>query len=860
MTGTAVPRLQLFVAGLGNHYARYAKTRHNVGMQVLDAMVKHLNAQPGGNPSRSWRQTRWYDICPLNASDLEHLRSLRAQLELNPVHARHKTLLRSPTPAAPDLTDVYLIKPRSAMNVNGTGVSTAFHDFQIKLSPQAPVPVLLLHDDLDTATSTSRFKAGGSANGHNGVRSSIQKLRSDQFDRLRIGIGRPLNKLDVPDYVLEEWTDLEQSMVASSYVRYFVEVLEWIDSWPRTTTPRKNDQPPSPPPPKPKKKQTAAPPSPPNMPASSAMTSGIRLSSDVLLCILSRVDCAQTLLRCRLVSRQVNQLMLAYAHAVYAPHLPATLPPSTCTVDGANADPMRTVCHIIHQFRLYTSWQMGLGHRHAWQPASVNAVGERAPHVLTKADSDMECVLVLDFISEEESDHLPVRYSVNNGPLVATVDFFSEQPDEQAACYMSLGVLDIRTGRTVTTMYEREEVTDVVPFFSECPSLFAVMLAKQNCIQIHRFRPDAAQLAQQELEKPVLAHVATLGLPPGLVSTQTEVALSTNRMVLLDRNMEQPMHLMSLPGFQEHASTHTDTLWSHPFSFFADDAETASFGLQRPCEIYEVNIGSRLIAVSFGCESSRTFISVIDAVTARVVGRIEPRQAASLSDAELDIMSIAQTIMTPPQELLADFVLVNRGKSVSVYNVPRTPTVEDGELAHRGVLWDACAPVLQPLYQLDIPTLCLAPSLPIELPAGGWPSLLEEPCQDSSSPAATEVNIRGFGSSSRRRTVSVTVPPLLTTVSETSPPRIIFDMKVTPDGSSVVAGVTGGHLVKWDLWSGAAQVYRKGTSPAVRPGDHNDDDVARIVSGEKKGCFVWWKDADAATTCRSDMLEWTWCA
>ncbi|KFP70811.1 putative peptidyl-tRNA hydrolase, partial [Acanthisitta chloris] len=82
--------------------------------------------------------------------------------------------------------ELVLLKPRRLMNLNGLSVASAAKTYNL-----GPKDVYLVHDDLDKALGKVAIKQGGSARGHNGVRSCISALHSNEMTRLRVGIGRP---------------------------------------------------------------------------------------------------------------------------------------------------------------------------------------------------------------------------------------------------------------------------------------------------------------------------------------------------------------------------------------------------------------------------------------------------------------------------------------------------------------------------------------------------------------------------------------------------------------------------------------------------------------------------------------------
>ena len=146
------------IVGLGNPGPRFFFTRHNSGFLVLDALAQRYNAQ--------WRQRDNYLYTTISTND----------------HS------------------IMLIKPQTFMNQSGD-IFTALKKQNIRKEN-----ILIIHDELELPFGTIKVKFDGSAKGHNGLKSIIQAIGKD-FLRLRFGIGRPQNKNDVPEYVLENFTD-----------------------------------------------------------------------------------------------------------------------------------------------------------------------------------------------------------------------------------------------------------------------------------------------------------------------------------------------------------------------------------------------------------------------------------------------------------------------------------------------------------------------------------------------------------------------------------------------------------------------------------------------------------------------------
>ena len=145
------------IAGLGNPGSGYAQTRHNAGYWFLDALQRRTVF--------SYRsETRF-----------------RAELADILVGGQKLRLLR----------------PTTWMNESGGPVSAVARYFGIE-----PAQVLVVHDDLDLPPGIARLKRAGGHGGHNGLRSIFQELGSQDFARLRLGIGHPGSPDDVTDYVL----------------------------------------------------------------------------------------------------------------------------------------------------------------------------------------------------------------------------------------------------------------------------------------------------------------------------------------------------------------------------------------------------------------------------------------------------------------------------------------------------------------------------------------------------------------------------------------------------------------------------------------------------------------------------------
>ncbi|XP_052505673.1 probable peptidyl-tRNA hydrolase isoform X4 [Budorcas taxicolor] len=156
------------VAGLGN--PGLPGTRHSVGMAVLGQLARRLGV------AESWARDR---RC---AADLALASLGDAQL--------------------------VLLQPRRLMNLNGHSVARAAELFGLTAEE-----VYLVHDELDKPLGKVALKLGGSARGHNGVRSCMSCLNSSAMPRLRVGIGRPTHRDAVQAYVLGRFSPAEQELL-----------------------------------------------------------------------------------------------------------------------------------------------------------------------------------------------------------------------------------------------------------------------------------------------------------------------------------------------------------------------------------------------------------------------------------------------------------------------------------------------------------------------------------------------------------------------------------------------------------------------------------------------------------------------
>ena len=158
--GERASTLDLLVAGLGNPGRQYERTRHNIGWLVLDELARRHGGSFRGKFSGQLAETR-----------LDELR-------------------------------LALLKPETYMNVSGRSIGAARRFFKVD-----PADLLVVHDDVDLEPGRLQARFGGGLAGHNGLRSIAQALGTNDFLRLRIGVGRPGrgDRRSVADYVLDDF-------------------------------------------------------------------------------------------------------------------------------------------------------------------------------------------------------------------------------------------------------------------------------------------------------------------------------------------------------------------------------------------------------------------------------------------------------------------------------------------------------------------------------------------------------------------------------------------------------------------------------------------------------------------------------
>ena len=131
----------------------------------------------------------------------------RYSLSFRPESRFKSELCRLPA----DDHDCYICKPMTYMNRSGQAVQSIASFYKIELNE-----ILLVHDEIDLDPGVIRFKQGGGHGGHNGLRDIIEKTGSNEFNRLRIGVGHPGNSSEVVDYVLNRPSAEDENLIMQS--------------------------------------------------------------------------------------------------------------------------------------------------------------------------------------------------------------------------------------------------------------------------------------------------------------------------------------------------------------------------------------------------------------------------------------------------------------------------------------------------------------------------------------------------------------------------------------------------------------------------------------------------------------------
>jgi len=169
----------VMIVGLGNPGRVYRETRHNIGFMVVDRVAEKY----------SIKLTR----------------------------VQNKAIIGSGNVGA---VKIILVKPQTYMNLSGQAVSALVRFYKIQLED-----LIVVHDDVDLPFGVIRMRPGGGSAGQKGVASIIKLVGSQDFARLRMGVGRPPGKMDAADYVLQNFATAEHEIL-HNFLNRAVEALD----------------------------------------------------------------------------------------------------------------------------------------------------------------------------------------------------------------------------------------------------------------------------------------------------------------------------------------------------------------------------------------------------------------------------------------------------------------------------------------------------------------------------------------------------------------------------------------------------------------------------------------------------------
>ena len=169
---SAPSAVEYIVVGLGNPGIQYARTRHNAGFMAIDALAKKYKTE-------------------INRSKFK---ALVGEAEINGKR-------------------VLLMKPQTFMNLSGEAVSEAARFYKLSADK-----IIVLSDDISLDVGKLRVRRKGSAGGHNGLKSIGELLGTDEYPRVKIGVGeKPHPEYDLAAWVLSNFNDADMEKLASAY-------------------------------------------------------------------------------------------------------------------------------------------------------------------------------------------------------------------------------------------------------------------------------------------------------------------------------------------------------------------------------------------------------------------------------------------------------------------------------------------------------------------------------------------------------------------------------------------------------------------------------------------------------------------
>jgi len=176
------PETTYLLIGLGNPGREYRDNRHNVGFMLIDRLIVRLNARGMKVQSKAIVTTATYEDRKL-----------------------------------------ILAKPQTYMNLSGQSAQGLLNFYKLPMEN-----MLVAHDDLDLPFGTIRIRPGGGPGGQKGMASTIERLGTKDFPRLRIGIGRPPGRMDPAAYVLQDFSRDEMKTLSEVVDRAAAAALTFV--------------------------------------------------------------------------------------------------------------------------------------------------------------------------------------------------------------------------------------------------------------------------------------------------------------------------------------------------------------------------------------------------------------------------------------------------------------------------------------------------------------------------------------------------------------------------------------------------------------------------------------------------------
>jgi len=172
------------IVGLGNPGREYRNTRHNIGFLAIDALAKSLNVTLGKVQSKA----------------------LVGQGKIGS-------------------NKVILVKPQTYMNLSGQAVSGLLNFYKISAEN-----LIVIHDDIDLPFGTIRIRPGGGSAGQRGVKSIIEKVGTQEFARMRLGVGRPPGQMEAAAYVLQPFTKEDEEFLVNFLAKAAEAANEFVNN------------------------------------------------------------------------------------------------------------------------------------------------------------------------------------------------------------------------------------------------------------------------------------------------------------------------------------------------------------------------------------------------------------------------------------------------------------------------------------------------------------------------------------------------------------------------------------------------------------------------------------------------------